>query len=252
MFGRTPRENDWYFAAEGQVEAVNRLLYLIENGEPFSMLEGPYGTGKTTVLGQVASEVTGSGRRVVRQNVASLDGRAVLWHLCGALSIFSQSDVDASTLMTSVRDELLARARCGHATVLLLDDIDLAQQDVGIVLNLLTSIAESSDRQISIVAAAERPLGFSLQKQAPLSICLDRLSEAEAVEFAVRRLAYLECPVDRVTSSGWRAIAALGTGQPSQLRRICEIVQVVITTQAESIDAALMHKAAQELLPHAA
>lgn len=252
MFGRTPRENDWYFAAEGQVEAVNRLLYLIDNGEPFSLLEGPYGTGKTTVLGQIASEVEGTGRRVVRQNVASLDGRAVLWHLCGALSVFSKSDVDTSALMTAVRDELLARARCDHVTVLLLDDIDLAQQDVGVVLNLLTSIAESSDRRVSVVAAAEQPLGFSLQRQAPLSICLDRLSEAEAVEFAVRRLAHLECPVDRVTNSGWRAIAALSNGQPSQLRRICEVVQVVTTMQPESIDAALLHQAAQQLLPRAA
>ena len=137
-------------------------------------------------------------------------------------------------------------------TVVLVDDADLAQEDIGRILHLLTSVAESSEGQVSVIACAERPLGFSLQKRAGLNVRLEPLPEQEAIEFAVRRLAHLECPVDRVTSNGWRQIADLGCGLPAQLLRICRIVQVVTSVQPGSVDAALVHEAVREFLPQAA
>jgi type II secretory pathway predicted ATPase ExeA len=252
MFGQRTQENEWYFDTEGQTEAVNRLLYVVENSEVFSVLEGSYGTGKSTVMRRTAAELASLGRRAVRQNVASLDCRATLWHLCGALSIFGRRDADTSELMMLVRDELLARAQCHHQTVVLLDDADLAQEDISTVLHLLTSIAESSGSQMSVIASTELPLTFSLQKRTSLSVRLEPLSDQEAIEFVVRRLAHLDCPVDRVTGTAWRAIADLGGGLPAQLLRISQIVQVVISMQSGPIDAALVYEAAGELLPQAA
>lgn len=252
MFGRTSPENDWEFAAEGQTEAVNRLLYVVENGEILSLLEGPGGTGKTTVLRRTAEELTAQGRRVALQNVASLDCRTALWHLCCALSVPCEPGVGASILMMQIRDELLARARCEHHTVLLLDDTDLAQKDIKIALNLLASIAEASDGVVSIIAAAEESLAFSMRKRTSLRVSLEPLSEREAIEFAVRRLTHLNCAVQRIDESGWRALADLGAGLPAQLLRICQMVQVVASMQDGTVDAALVHSAARELLPQAA
>ncbi|MCH2203308.1 MAG: ATP-binding protein [Fuerstiella sp.] len=252
MFGRAAKEKDWKFDAEGQTEAVNRLLYVVENGEGFALLKGSYGTGKSTVMQQTAHELASLGRQVVRQNMTSLDCRASLWHLCGALSVFSHTDTDTSALMMMIRDELLARASCHHQTVVLLDDADFAQEDIGSVLHLLTSIAESSAGRLSVIASAEQPMAFSLQKHTSLNVRLDPLSEQEAIEFVVRRLAHLECPVDGVTDTGWRAIAHLGGGLPAQLLRICEIVHVVTSMQPGPIDATLVHEAATELMPQAA
>lgn len=252
MFGRNVQENEWHFDTEGQTEAVNRLLYVIENGEVFSLLEGRYGTGRSTVMRRTAEELAGLGRRPLRQNVASLNCRACLWHLCGALSIFSPIEADVSELMMLIRDELLARAQCHQQTVILLDDADLAQEDIGTVLHLLTSIAESSDSPMSVIASAEQPIPFSLQQRTSLSVRLDALPEREAIEFAVHRLVDLDCPVTGVTDEGWRAIADLGRGLPAQLLRICQIVQVIASMETGPIDAAVVHQAAGELLPQAA
>lgn len=252
MFGRTSPENDWEFEAEGQTEAVNRLLYVVESGEILSLVEGAAGTGKSTVLRRTADELAAQGRRAILQNVAALDCRATLWHLCGALSVVADADAGSSVLMMLVRDELLARARCEHQTVLLLDDTDLAQKDVKIALNLLASIAEASEGVVSVIVAATESLTFSMQKRSSLRICLQPLSEREAIEFAVRRLTHLNCDVSQIDDTGWRALADLGRGLPAQLLRICQMLQVVMSVQPGTVDAALVHAAAQELLPQAA
>ena len=252
MTDRAAQQNDWYFTSESQTEAISRLLYVVDSCQVFSLLEGAWGTGKSTVLRHTATELAQSGRRVVRQSVAALDCRVALWQICGALSIFSPADADVSQLMMQLRDELLSRAHCCHATSILLDDIDLAQQDISTVLHLLTSIAESSEGHLSIIAAAEQPTAFSLQKRASLNIRLQLLAESEAIEFAVRRLAHLNCPVQRISDTGWRAIADLGQGLPAQLLQICQIVQVVTSMQSGLIDAAVVHGASHELLPEAA
>ncbi len=251
MFGQSAQEIDWVFKTQGHTEAVSRLLYVVENGDVFSLLEGSSGTGKSTVLRSTAAELVNSGRRPLRQNVASLDCRATLWHLCGALSIFCHSDADTSELMMMIRDELLARAGCRYQTVVLLDDADFAQEDIGSVLHLLTSIAEASDGQMSVIAAAEQPLTFSLRRTV-LRVRLEPLPEQEAIEFAVRRFAHLNCPVELITDSGWRAITDLGRGLPAQLLRICQILQVVASMEPGPIDAAMVYEAARELLPRAA
>jgi type II secretory pathway predicted ATPase ExeA len=252
MTDQSAQRNDWYFESEAQTEAVSRLLYVVDNGEVFSLLEGAWGTGKSTVLKQTATELARTGRRVVRQSVAALDCRATLWQICGALSIFSSADTQASELMMQVRDELLSRAHCHHDTAILLDDIDLAQEDISTVLHLLTSIAESSEGRLSVIATAEQPIAFSLQKRTALNMRLQALAESEAIEFAVRRLAHSNCPVERISDTGWRAIADLGQGLPAHLLRICQIVQVVTSMQSGLIDAAMVHGASQELLPQAA
>ena len=249
MFGQQGETNHWVFDTAGQTEAANRLLYVVENSEPFCVLEGAYGTGKSTVLKNVASELCNSGRRAVLQNVASLNSRAALWHLCGALSIFSRSDADSAELMIQIRDELSSRAECRHRTVILLDDVDLAQKDVQAVLHLLTSIAETSQGHTAVLVAAERPLPFEVQQRTTLHVEIEPLNDTESVEFAVRYLAHLECAVNDVTSSGWRAIADLSDGLPAQLMRVCKIVQAVSAMHAGPVDAALIHQATSELLP---
>jgi len=249
MFGQPSEANHWFFETIEQTEALNRLMYVVENGEAFCVLEGAYGTGKSTVLRKTVGELGNSGRRAVYLNVASLDCRAILWHLSGALSIFSHIDTDASDLMMLIRDELTARAECSHPTVVLLDDVDLAQENVQSVLHLLTSIAESSRGQIALLAATELPLSFAIQQRTTLHVALDRLEAQESVEFAVRYLASLKCDVDNVTSTGWRAIADLGEGLPARLMRVCRIVEAVAGMQDGTIDAALIHEAARELLP---
>ncbi len=252
MLDRFAQQKDWYFESEVQTEAVNRLLYVVENGELFSLLDGRYGTGRSTVLQQTATELVRCGRRVVHLNAAALDCRSTLWHLCGALSIFTPADAQLAELMTLIRDELMARAHCEHQTVVLLDDVDLAQEDVSSVLHLLMSLAETSDGRIHVIAVAEQPIGFSLQKRSALNVSLQPLREREAIEFAVRRLTCLNCEVASINETGWRAIADLGQGLPGQLLRICQIVQVVASMQSGPIDAALVHNAADELLPQAA
>ena len=252
MFGQ-PSVKPWHFDAVGQTEAVNRLLYVAETCEALSVLEGPYGTGKTTVLRQTAEQLSREEWRVVNVNLASLDCRAALWHLAGTLSIASDSDAATSEVTMLVREELLARVDCGHRMAILIDDADLARPDASVVLHLLTAISEASEQRISILAAVENPLSVRLQKRNPLSVALQPLPPDESIRFAIAFLRQQDCSVERITETGRRAMADQATGLPAQLIRLCQIIHVYMSMHVGPINAAVVHEAAGELLPpHAA
>lgn len=250
MFGHQDPPNHRFQETVGQTEALSRLLYIVENRIPFCLLEGDHGTGKTTVLKHAAAELTHSGIRAIVQNVSALNCRAALWHLCGALSILSRPEADESELMGLVRDELMARADCHHSTVVLLDDIHLAQDDIHLLLHLLTAVAEVSEGHFCVLAAAAGPVPEDFRKRSPLQVALTALDRSEAVEFAVRCLAAMECDVTRITSDGWQAIAELSEGLPGQITRLCRIVHTVASLQDDQpVDGSVIRSAAGQLLP---
>lgn len=49
MFGQK-KQTAWFFDSAVHLEAVSRLLYLIEVGEPFGVICGPDGSGRTRFL----------------------------------------------------------------------------------------------------------------------------------------------------------------------------------------------------------
>ena len=55
MFGQSA-ERSFNFESTAYTEALNRLLFVVESGEPFVSLAAPEGTGKSTVLGRAAGE----------------------------------------------------------------------------------------------------------------------------------------------------------------------------------------------------
>ena len=251
MFGQ-PTQQEWQFDTVGQTECMNRLLYMVESGESFTLLTGPFGTGKSTVLRQVARQLNRDGWTTVGQNVASLDGRAALWHLSGALSIASSPDAGSSELMVQLRDELAARSSCGHRTAILLDDADLAQADIHGVLQLLTSIADSNHGLVSLIVAVEQRLAPSMQQRTSLSIALEPLDVEESLGFAHAYMTRLDCQADRILDTGWRAMTDLSRGLPGQIARIGQIVHAVMSIEPGPIDAAMVVESTRELLPQAA
>jgi general secretion pathway protein A len=227
MFGQTV-DKMWYFESPVHEEAQNRLMYVAEQGEPFVLLVGERGLGKSSVLHRVQAECRRYGHSSVMINVAALDEDAFLWHLCGGLSINPSEGQSRSQMMNSIRDEVSGRAVCNHRTIILLDDLNRAGADLSLMVQFLSAINQQTAGGVSVIAATEGSLSPDLQQLSALRVQLSRLDQPDSRAFVEGMLESAD--VDTVTADGLAAIVESGEGSPAQLSRICELIKVAAKT----------------------
>ena len=248
MFGQAI-EKSWFFSSSVHTEAVSRLLFVAEQGEPFVFLQGEHGFGKSTLLKQVQAECSRYGHSTVLINVAALDQTAFLWHLCGGLSIVPRAEQTQSQLMTAVRDELVGRSLCNHRTVILLDDFTRAAENVTPIIDFLSAINQQTDGAVCVIAAAESVTSPELQRLSALKVHLRRLTAADSRAFALEYLGFLAVPQDAVTDDAVDAIIERSEGSAAQLTRLCRLVGVAVeATHDLVIDAEVLTLLTDETL----
>lgn len=227
MFGQNV-DKLWYFESSAHAEAQNRLMYVAEQGEPFVLLMGDRGLGKSSILNRVQEECRRFGHSCVLMNVAALDEDAFLWHLCGGLSIIPGGEPSRSRMMTAIRDELSGRALCNHRTVILLDDLNRAGADLSLMIQFLSAINEQTDGGVSVIGASEGVLSPGLQQLSALRVQISALGEQDSRAF-VRGLLNAQ-EIASVSEDGLTAIAEYCKGSPAQLARVCELVRITNAT----------------------
>ncbi len=248
MFGQ-PTAKSWYFSGAVQAEALNRLLYVAEQGESFVLLQGDSGVGKTTLLNQVQAECRRSGMSAIRINMAALNQDAFLWQLCGALSIVPQRDQSPSTLMSAIRDEISGRVLCRHKTVLLLDDLHRAIESPEPLIQYLTAVNQQSNGGITVIAATENGLNPGLQNLSALKVNLSRLGADEAEYFIEEKLKIVGVSRESVLDDAITEIIAYGNGSPGRLTRLCDILKIANTTDPKvKINSAIVAALTRETL----
>ncbi|MCA9050580.1 MAG: ATP-binding protein, partial [Planctomycetaceae bacterium] len=187
MFGQTPGKS-LYFDTSVHTEAVNRLMYVVENGEPFVLLQGADGSGRTTVLEQVQDECRRYGHSVVLLSAAGTDRSVLLWNLCNALSVPPQTGQSTGQLMASIRDEVIGRSVCRHRTAVLIDDISRCADDLTGTIDFLTSLSHRAEGWLSVVGAGCEMDDSPLAKRSVLRVTLSSLETPEARRFVARYL----------------------------------------------------------------
>lgn len=225
MFGQKTQPT-WFFRSSGHVEAVSRLMYLVEAREPAGVLTGPDGSGRSRVLERTAQELQRTGESVTIMNLGGMDDEAALWHLAGQLCCNIRSSLRRHELLTALRDELAGRGQCGQHTTLLLDDVHRAEFDSGVFLRFLIGIALSGSCPLTVIAAARHEIPSELAEHVYVPIRLQRLSSAESAQFVCELLQRLGLPPGACDESAIRETAAQGAGLSARLFRICDLIQV--------------------------
>lgn len=232
MFGQTV-EKSWNFDSVLQTEALNRLMYVVEQGEPFVLLLGASGTGKSTILKQLQSDCTRCGHSVMLINVAALDEYAFFWQLCGGLSICPRADQSRSELMVAVRDEVSGRSVCDHRTIIIMDDLQRAAEDLKPAVRFLSGINELTAGAVTVVAATDGSPAPGLQNLSALRVHLDMLDDDDANRFTRGMLKSLAVDTARLSDDAMTAVNSFGAGSPARLARLCRIIQVAVSTSPQ-------------------
>ncbi|MEZ6127419.1 MAG: ATP-binding protein [Planctomycetaceae bacterium] len=250
MFGQSV-ENAWYFESAVHLEAQNRLMYVAEQGEAFVLLLAAQGMGKTRLLNRVQEECRRFGHSVVLMNVAAMDDDAFLWHLCGGLSIIAQDHPSRSEMMLAIRDEISGRTLCHHQTVLLLDDLNRAGDNLHGMIQFLMAVNQQTGGGISVIAAADGTLCPQLQQLSALRVGLPQLSDDDSLAFVAGCLKSLKVRSGRVTADGMGAIVESCAGSPDRLTRTCELLKIAQSTHPGlTINADVLAVLTEETLVH--
>jgi len=251
MFGQKTQPT-WFFRNSGHVEAVSRLMYLVESREPVGVITGPDGSGRSRVLERTALELQRTGESVVLMNLGGMEDNAALWQLAGLLCCHVRSSLQRHELLTALRDELAGRGQCGQHTTLLLDDLHRSELDNSVFLRFLMGIALSGSCPLTVIAAGRHEIPAELADHVYVPIRLHRLNHAESAVFARELLQRLGLPPGACDDDSIRETAAQGGGLPARLFRICDLIQVyALAWPGYPISAEIVRSLAAELAPAA-
>ncbi|MFN9720195.1 MAG: AAA family ATPase [Planctomycetota bacterium] len=226
MFGQKLNPS-WFFDSLMHQEAVSRLLYLVESRLNPGLITGPDGSGKTRVLLRVREELARTTTGTLHLSLSGLDSETALWQIASGLCSGLKAETNRREIMIRLRDEILGRSQCRHQTVVLLDDMHRAVDDMSSILRLLMSFSEQSKGSLTIIAASGRSFSAELTEQCLVRVHLTPMDSAESCDFVRTLIRQTLKTSSVVEESAVRAIADFGMGNTARITRICELLRVV-------------------------
>lgn len=239
-----------FYRSAAHEEALARLLYLAEYGRAGGLLVGVPGSGKTTVLNEAARDLKLGGRQVIAVDMAYLGEEELVESLFAAFRVRP-----TATTRAAIYRELASLAAganlAGRPTVLLLDDVDLAESSALEAIDRVLRCFGADSGTVTVLATASDAVKARacnwIDRTAELRIDLGPLSAEEVAGFlAITSL------VDGVTRRYSRDAALVvydhTTGQPRQIGRLARLAALAAEAAgADEIDAALVQAVANEL-----
>ena len=251
MFGQTIQAA-WFFDSSVHLEAVSRLLYLVDSHEPFGVVYGPDGSGRTRVLSKLREELQRSGTVVLSLNLAGMDDESALWQLANCVGSTVRSGMKRYELLSAVRDELIGRGQCGVQTVIMLDDMHRTSGDMKPLLRMLMTINSQCHGRLTVIVATDSPLSIETEEHALVRVSLSVLDTAESADFVrslARRHAISGSALDE---SAVRAVSEAAQGNAAVIARVCELLCVVHEASPETrITGDTVRAVLRELAPRA-
>ncbi len=251
MFGQTTQPT-WFFDNSVHLEAVNRLLYLIESGEPLGIVCGPDGSGRTRVLSKLKEELSQSGTIVAALNLSGQDEESALRQLTDSLAARTRPEMRRFEILTLLRDELSGRAQCGVRTAILLDDIHRAADDMYTFLRILLSLNAACRGSLTVVVMTDKPLAAEFSGRSLVQVNLSSLDGGESSDFVRSLLRQNRVRMSAVDESAVQAVSEFADGNTARITRVCELLKVVHQTSPDTrITAETVGAVLSELAPDA-
>lgn len=226
MFGQKTQP-EWFFDSSVHLEAVSRLLYLVENREPIGLLQGADGSGRTRVLSRLREELTATGATVIMIDLAGMDEDSALWQCLESLSARTRPNMKRHELLSLLRDELAGRARCGVMTVVLLDNMQRAAADMTGLLRILMAMNSQCHGMLTAVVASNCRLPDSIPCDLLVPVQLPELDSAESSDFVRSLISQQSEHPSSIDESAVRAISITSVGNAAKMARLCALLRVV-------------------------
>ena len=200
-FRLTP-DTDFFFASPPHQEALNTLLYALENGEGFIKIVGAVGTGKTLLCRMLLASLPATCQAVYLPNPA-LDTAGILLGVAEELGI--TPDLGGFGVHKAIQSRLLELAQRDVHVVLILDEAQAIPPDSLETLRLLSNLETEKRKLLTIVLFGQPELDARLDAIPQLKTRIsfhERLRALDRDEMA----AYLDHRLDHAAQSSVKRV----------------------------------------------
>ena len=160
-FGLTP-DTDFFFASPPHREALNTLLYALENGEGFIKIVGAVGTGKTLLCRTLLASLPTHCRAVYLPNPA-LDPAGILLAVAAELGLRPRVNASEYRVHKAIQSRLIALARRGLHVVLIVDEAQAIPLESLETVRLLSNLETEKRKLLTIVLFGQPELDARLE-----------------------------------------------------------------------------------------
>ncbi len=152
------------FISKNHREAFAHLLYGIDNHAGFVELTGEVGTGKTTVLRTLLSQLDDDSHRIALIFNPVLSAVELLRAINREYGL-PWDGLDRTELLDTLNRYLLAENRKGHTVALVIDEAQNLDPAALEQIRLISNLETETDKLIQIILAGQPELDALLQKQ---------------------------------------------------------------------------------------
>ena len=227
-FSITP-DPEYLFYSVTHQNAIDKLLYGINNRMGFLLLVGEVGTGKTTICRSLLDNLADKTSTVYIIN-PSLSGTELISSILDDLGIAYPKDASKKELIAALNNYFLS-VDDRKPVVIIIDDAQTMHIDSLEDMRLLSNLETDKEKLLQILLVGQpelltqlsKPEMRQLKQRVALTCQLDVLSKAEVEGYISRRLFIAgDKGHIRFKSDAIRRIFTISKGTPRLINRICD------------------------------
>lgn len=227
-FKRTP-DVEFYYETDQHKEALDMLNYLVKSDEPFAVLIGEPGTGKTITLKKFISELP---KNVVFAYILfpNLSPEELFQAILEDLDVKVKKGMSKNALFSSLRDFLLEMTGKDKTVVIIIDEAQNLPNETIEELRILSNLETEKNKLLKIILAGQPELESKLQDESlrqlrqrvTLSAKLNNIGEDDIPDYINSHLYKAGKSAIKVQSGVIRKISQITKGNPRLINTLME------------------------------
>lgn len=227
-FKRTP-DVDFYYPTQMHVDALDTLQYLIHSNEPFAVLTGEPGTGKTITIKKFINELPAN---IVSAYILfpNLTPEELFMAILEDFNIHVDKSLTKNALFAKLRDFLIEIGSEGKKAVIIIDEAQNLPNETLEELRLLSNLETEKDKLLKIILAGQPELDEKLNEESlrqlkqrvTLYVKLDNIKQEDIKNYIYSHLEKAGKSYVKIHSGVVKRIAKITKGNPRLINTLME------------------------------
>lgn len=253
-FNLTPNSK-FFFSSPKHAEALDSLIYAINQRKGFVVITGEIGSGKTTVCRTLLNNLDNRTEIALITNT-HVNTKDLLQTLLDDLEISFQPGWSKAKLLSALNDYLIVQAQAGVNVVLIIDEAQNLKPQVLEEVRMLSNLETETEKLIQIILIGQPELKQKLalnrleQLRQRISVYfhLSPLSLEETKEYVRYRIKVSsENPRELFTDEALNLVYKFSKGVPRLINQICDFALLTgFVDEKECIDETVMQEVITE------
>lgn len=227
-FTITPNSK-FFYGSDKHTEALNTLLYAIEERKGFVVITGEIGSGKTTICRTLLNKLDNKTNTAMITNT-NINAKDLLYMILDDLEVDFKPGAKAR-LLSQLNQYLIDQLRADKNVVLIIDEAQNLSPSVLEEVRMLSNLETESEKLIQIILLGQpelkRKLALSrleqLRQRVAVFYHLDPLTQPETTEYVLHRLKIASASETKYfTDEALNLIYQFSQGIPRLINHICD------------------------------